>query len=122
MTERCIRCNGTGEVDSGAPDPQGNFIQIPCECQTEQHEWKLVVRDDGAVGYRCSNDNFMGCRTLTKVLNEYEKLKRATEALTAEDARLLVQLAEARCEEYDSLDRYGEILNSGRSYADALAG
>lgn len=35
MTEQCIQCDGTGKVDSGAPDPQGHFIQIPCECRVE---------------------------------------------------------------------------------------
>lgn len=42
MTEQCVRCNGTGEVDSGALDPQGHFIQILCECQTEQHECEFT--------------------------------------------------------------------------------
>lgn len=33
MKRTCTICNGTGQADSGAPDPQGNFIQIECECQ-----------------------------------------------------------------------------------------
>jgi len=84
---------------------------------TEQHEWELVVRADGAVGYRCSNGNFMGSRTLTRVLNEYETLKRATEVLTAEDAL-----------EYADAIKDGTILNKFfdavdlRTYADILEG
>lgn len=35
-TALCGFCGGLGEVDSGAPDPQGNFIQIPCQCREEE--------------------------------------------------------------------------------------
>jgi hypothetical protein len=27
---KCPRCDGTGEVDSGGSDPQGNWINIRC--------------------------------------------------------------------------------------------
>lgn len=30
----CTNCGGTGEVDSGAPDPQGYFVNVTCpECE-----------------------------------------------------------------------------------------
>ena len=32
-TISCSRCNDTGECDSGATDPQGNWIKIECECR-----------------------------------------------------------------------------------------
>lgn len=40
ISPKCAWCQGTGEVDSGAPDPQGNFILIPCQCR------QLIGGDD----------------------------------------------------------------------------
>ena len=115
MTEQCVRCNGTGEIDSGAPDPQGHFIQIPCECQTEQHEWHIEGRD---VFIERWDDNGLETMTVEECetrLNEHETLKRATEALSAEDA---TQILGYIARNYGP-GSYRAVL---RAYADILGG
>ena len=45
---KCGTCGGTSEVDSGAPDPQGNFISIRCpECTQSTGDW--LERHDAEV-------------------------------------------------------------------------
>lgn len=55
----CALCNGTGEVDSGAPDPQGHFIQIACECQNENVDEGFFCQKCGTV----YTPEIMACRT-----------------------------------------------------------
>ena len=58
----CPRCEGTGECDSGAPDPQGGWILGPCECQqpppmesTDCANWLEIYMTQGPHCYNCAN-------------------------------------------------------------------
>ena len=49
---KCGTCGGTGEVDSGAPDPQGYFIDMPCPDCTQpvatwlaQHDAEVMAQE-----------------------------------------------------------------------------
>ena len=56
---------------------------------TEQHKWNIEGRD---VFIDRWSDNGLETMTIEEAeiwLNEYEKLKKATEALSAEDAKLM---------------------------------
>lgn len=38
LQESCVKCGGTGEMDSGGTQPWGEQILVECDCQFEQQE------------------------------------------------------------------------------------
>ena len=119
MTEQCERCNGTGEVDSGAPDPQGHFIKIPCECHTEHvHEWIPRALDWDHIDGVCCNVPGCGAQMDNEEMNAR---LNATERLSAEDARVAANdLQQSR--QVNELLTDIETIVTLRAYADIRDG
>jgi len=114
MTEQCERCNGTGEVDSGAPDPQGHFIKIPCECHTKHvHEWIPRALDWDHIDGVCCNVPGCGAQMDNEEMNAR---LNATERLSAEDAKE----AERFVPSWEV--KHNQIKDALKAYANILEG
>ena len=59
----CVKCNGTGEMDSGGTQPWGEQILIECDCQLEQQRDSEWIKWDGSAQCPVSNETEVVVRT-----------------------------------------------------------
>ena len=94
---------------------------------TEQHKcwWVIRVELNGRIIAECNDPLCPGeldFLQISRRLNEYEKLKRATERLSAEDATLLAEDIQQLIEGYGNLKAMGcgAAQSKLQAYADIL--
>ena len=82
---------------------------------TEQHEWKPCnTGENGCGGWVCRFHSLEP--SLQTILNEYETLKKATEALSAEQAGKAWALIVTR----DEVLKFGPLTDEARAIKDGL--
>ena len=84
---------------------------------TEQHECEWMWNNDSMIPFVCKEPDcrrFLDRQQSVSRLNEYETLKRATEALSAEDAEYIVSVAIGiNMPMRNKLLAYADILKDG---------